>query len=48
MGLWIVRGLMAVENGRVWAENVQGGGAQFTIAVPVAVRDVDSVGSPTS
>ena len=22
MGLWIVRGLLAVENGRVWAENL--------------------------
>lgn len=34
MGLWIVRGLLAVEHGRVWAENRPEGGAQFTIAVP--------------
>lgn len=48
MGLWIVRGLLAVEEGRVWAENLQGGGAQFTIAVPVAVKDTESASSPTS
>ena len=34
MGLWIVRGLLAVEHGRVWAENCPDGGAQFTIVVP--------------
>lgn len=34
MGLWIARRLLAVEQGRVWAENNPGGGAQFTIAVP--------------
>jgi two-component system sensor histidine kinase KdpD len=38
MGLWIVRGLLAVERGRVWAENHAEGGAQFTILVPVAVK----------
>ena len=38
MGLWIVRGLLAVEHGRVWAENCPDGGAQFTIVVPAAVR----------
>ena len=37
MGLWIVRGLLAVEHGRVWAENGTDGGAQFTIVVPVGV-----------
>ena len=36
MGLWIVRGLLALENGRVWAENCPDGGARFTIAVPVS------------
>ena len=41
MGLWIARGLLAVENGRVWAENCAEGGAQFTLAVPVAVQDTD-------
>jgi two-component system sensor histidine kinase KdpD len=34
MGLWIVRGLLAAERGRVWAENCADGGAQFTISVP--------------
>ena len=34
MGLWIARGLLAVEQGRIWAENCPDGGAQFTIAVP--------------
>ena len=38
MGLWIVRGLLAVEHGRVWVENHAEGGAQFTIVVPVAVK----------
>lgn len=38
MGLWIVRGLLALEKGRVWAENRRTGGAQFTIAVPVNVK----------
>ena len=38
MGLWIVRGLLAVAHGRVWAENRSGGGAQFTIVVPGAVK----------
>jgi two-component system, OmpR family, sensor histidine kinase KdpD len=44
MGLWIVRGLLAVEQGRAWVENSPGGGAQFTIAVPVAVKEL--AGSP--
>jgi two-component system sensor histidine kinase KdpD len=39
MGLWIVRGLLAVEHGRVWAENEPDGGARFTIVVPGAVKD---------
>ena len=34
MGLWIARGLLAVEGGRVWAENSPDGGAHFTIVVP--------------
>jgi len=38
MGLSIARGLLAVEGGRVWAENCADGGAQFTIAVPADVR----------
>jgi two-component system sensor histidine kinase KdpD len=39
MGLWIVRGLLAVEQGRVWAENCPDGGARFTIVVPGAVKE---------
>jgi two-component system sensor histidine kinase KdpD len=34
MGLSIVRGLLAVEQGRVWAENCPEGGARFTMTVP--------------
>jgi two-component system sensor histidine kinase KdpD len=46
MGLWIVRGLLAVEDGRVWAENCPDGGAQFTIVVPVAVKEPESASLP--
>jgi signal transduction histidine kinase len=46
MGLWIVRGLLAVEHGRVWAENCPDGGAQFTIVVPVAVKETELASSP--
>jgi len=38
MGLAIARGLLAVEQGRVWAENCSDGGAMFTIAVPAATK----------
>jgi len=34
MGLAIARGLLAAENGQVWAENCADGGARFTIVVP--------------
>jgi two-component system sensor histidine kinase KdpD len=37
MGLWIARGLLGAEGGRIWAENSPGGGATFTIAIPVAI-----------
>ena len=43
MGLWIVRGLLVAEQGRVWAENGPDGGAQFTIAVPVGVKRHEAV-----
>ena len=46
MGLWIVRGLLAVEDGRVWVENCADGGAQFTIVVPAAVQEPVPVTSP--
>lgn len=48
MGLWIVRGLLAVEGGRVWAENSPDGGAQFTIVVPAAVKAAESTSASTS
>jgi len=46
MGLSIARGLLAVEHGRIWAENCGGGGAQFSIAVPVERKDAGSVSVP--
>src|SRR5262245_25227885 len=42
MGLSIVRGLLAVERGRVWAENCPEGGARFTIAVPVEQKPLEA------
>jgi two-component system sensor histidine kinase KdpD len=38
MGLSITRGLLAAAGGRVWAENVPGAGARFSIVIPGAVR----------
>jgi two-component system sensor histidine kinase KdpD len=38
MGLAITRGLLAAAGGRVWAENVPGAGARFSIVIPGAVR----------
>jgi two-component system sensor histidine kinase KdpD len=38
MGLSITRGLLAAAGGHVWAENVPGSGARFSIAVPGPVR----------
>jgi two-component system sensor histidine kinase KdpD len=38
MGLSITRGLLAAAGGRVWAENVPGQGARFSLVVPGAVR----------
>jgi two-component system, OmpR family, sensor histidine kinase KdpD len=38
MGLAITRGLLAAAGGRVWAENVPGGGARFSLVVPGAMR----------
>ncbi|OLC78393.1 MAG: hypothetical protein AUH72_15935 [Acidobacteria bacterium 13_1_40CM_4_65_8] len=46
MGLSIARGLLAVERGRIWAENCGDGGAQFTIAVPVERKEAGSVRLP--
>ena len=38
VGLSIARGLLAVEGGRIWAENDAEGGAQFTIMVPATTK----------
>lgn len=38
MGLAITRGLLAAIGGRVWAENVPGGGSRFTIVIPAPRR----------
>ncbi len=38
MGLWIARGLLAAQHGRIWAENAADGGALFTVVVPGATR----------
>ena len=38
MGLSIARGLLAAEHGRIWAENAEGGGAKFTIALDTEVK----------
>jgi two-component system, OmpR family, sensor histidine kinase KdpD len=38
MGLAITRGLLAAAEGRVWAENVPGAGAKFTIVIPGRMR----------
>ena len=38
MGLSITRGLLSAAGGRIWAENVPGGGARFSLRVPGATR----------
>jgi two-component system sensor histidine kinase KdpD len=39
MGLWIARGLLAAEQGHVWADNCPDGGAEFTVAIPALVKN---------
>ena len=46
MGLWIARGLLAAEQGRIWAANCPDGGARFTIVVPGAVKPEPAAASP--
>ena len=46
MGLAITRGLVAAEGGRVWVENAPGGGAVFTIAVPVETQPAAALAAP--
>jgi two-component system sensor histidine kinase KdpD len=48
MGLSIVRGLLAAERGRVWAENCPDGGAQFTMVVPAEAAEPEPAGSPSA
>jgi two-component system sensor histidine kinase KdpD len=38
MGLAIARGMLAAEGGRIWAENLASGGAQFSIVVPAETQ----------
>ena len=40
MGLAITKGLVTAQRGRVWAENHAGGGAVFTLAIPVEARSL--------
>jgi signal transduction histidine kinase len=42
LGLYIARGIVEAHGGRIWAENLAGAGALFTIALPL---DRGSVGS---
>jgi two-component system sensor histidine kinase KdpD len=48
MGLWIARGLLAAEHGRIWAENAPDGGAEFTIVVPAPVPDPSPAPPPAT
>jgi two-component system sensor histidine kinase KdpD len=48
MGLSIARGLLAVERGRIWAENATGGGAQFTIVVPATMKEPEPAAAPAT
>jgi two-component system sensor histidine kinase KdpD len=51
MGLSITRGLLAAAGGQVWAENVPGAGARFSIVVPGTRRPtmtLDASGRPWS
>ena len=36
LGLYIARGIIEAHGGRIWAENAEGGGAVFTISLPLA------------
>jgi two-component system sensor histidine kinase KdpD len=45
MGLWIARGLLAAENGHVWADNCPDGGAEFTIAIPAPAANAERTAS---
>ncbi len=36
LGLYICRRLVEAQGGRIWAENLRGGGAMFSFSLPVA------------
>jgi len=44
MGLTIARGLVNAAGGSVWAENVAGVGARFSLSVPATVRGATALG----
>ena len=48
MGLAITRGLLAAQGGRVWAENLPGGGASFTMRVQTTNRAAAEAKAVTS
>jgi two-component system sensor histidine kinase KdpD len=43
MGLWIARGLLAVQSGRIWVENTADAGARFTVVIPVSTKGTVTV-----
>ena len=42
MGLWIARGFISAQNGRMWAENAADGGARVTMVVPLIDADASA------
>jgi two-component system, OmpR family, sensor histidine kinase KdpD len=42
LGLSISRGIVEAHGGRVWAENRPGGGAIFTVALPLPMQSVNA------
>jgi two-component system sensor histidine kinase KdpD len=47
LGLSIARGFVEAHGGSLTAENRDGGGARFTISLPVTVADANSLESET-
>lgn len=45
MGLWIAQGFLAAQHGHVRADNAPGGGARFTMTVPVGDDDRPAAGA---